>query len=80
METTKILAHSTKLTHIAGLILSEAHQIEQLKKLREEKNYLYYTQEEIEIESRKFAHVLEIKEMALENLKTKYINQLTKLN
>lgn len=80
MDTLKIIQHFNKLEEIKNLIINETHQVEQLENLKTEKNWLFYGHDEVVSEKLKYSHTLEIKRSALERLKNRYINELTKLN
>jgi hypothetical protein len=79
METVDIIKHFDRMSAIADMIIAEAHRIEQLERLREQKNWLFYTVQEKKDELQKFAHKITIHQMALDRLKTYYKNN-SKLN
>ncbi len=79
METEAILNHFDKMTRIADMIIAESHRIQQLEKLREEKNWLFYTINEKREWIEKFSHKMAIHKMALDRLRTYYTNN-SKLN
>jgi len=79
METVDLIKHFDRMNVIAEMIISEAHRVEQLENLKKEKNWLFYTHDEIVAERFKFEHKITIHTMALERLKNYYINN-SKLN
>jgi len=79
METVDVIKHFDKMNVIAEMILSEVHRVAQLENLRQEKNWLFYSHDEIVSERYKYEHKITIHKMALERLKKYYINN-SKLN
>lgn len=79
MEAEKIIKHHDKLTAIVVMIYDEKHRLEQLENLKKEKNWLFYSHDEIVSERYRFEHKITIHTMALERLKNYYINN-SKLN
>jgi hypothetical protein len=79
METVDLIKHFDKMTSIAEMIISEAHRVEQLENLKKEKNWLFYSHDEIVSERYKYEHKIAIHKMALERLKNYYIKN-SKLN
>ena len=79
LTTVELIAHFDKMNVIAEMIISEAHRVEQLENLKREKNWLFYSHDEIVSERYKFEHKITIHTMALERLKNYYIKN-SKLN
>ena len=79
METVDLIKHFDKMTSIAQMIISEAHRVEQLENLKKEKNWLFYSHDEIVSERYRYDHKIIIHKMALERLKNYYIKN-SKLN
>jgi hypothetical protein len=79
METVDLIKHFDKMTSIAEMIISEAHRVEQLENLKKEKNWLFYSHDEIVSERYRYDHKITIHKMALERLKNYYIKN-SKLN
>jgi hypothetical protein len=79
METVDLIKHFDKMTSIAEMIISEAHRVEQLENLKKEKNWLFYSHDEIVSERYRYDHKIAIHKMALERLKNYYIKN-SKLN
>lgn len=80
METKTILKHAAKMGLIAEKITEKTLQIEQLKNLAKDKNFLFYSAEEMEVWKQKFTTKLQNLQSNLELLKTKYTNEISKLN
>jgi len=79
METVDVIKHFDKMTAISEMIISEAHRVEQLENLKKEKNWLFYSHDEIVSERFRYNHKITIHKMALERLKNYYIKN-SKLN
>ena len=79
METITIIAHFESLEIIKEMIVAEAHRVQQLENLKNEKSWLFYSHDEIVSEKLKYSHQIEIHTKALERLKQYYTNK-SKLN
>lgn len=79
IESLQILKHSAMLSETANLILTQESRIDQMLKSGSEKNFLFYTTEEMKEWRSNFIHKLGIKQAALDRLKVRYINQLNQL-
>ena len=77
METTNIIAHNDKMNAICEMIVAEHSRVKQIENLEKEKNWLYYSMEEMLSEKKKYSYKLAIRRMALERLKNYYINNST---
>lgn len=73
MKTVDIVAHFDKMSVIAEMIIAEAHRLTQLENLKQEKNWLFYSHDEIVKERSRYSHKITIHKMALERLKNYYI-------
>lgn len=80
METTTIIQHATQIERLKELIIRQQIRINQLHRIEKEKNWTFYSSSEKEEWYKKFFHQLEIKELSLERLKTRFSNTLQKLN
>lgn len=75
----QILEHAALLSDTASLIRTQEIRIDQMLKSAAEKNFDFYTLEDMKAWRLKFIDKLGIKQAALDRLKVRYINQLNLL-
>ena len=79
MEVADVIIHMEKMNAIGEMIVSEYSRIKQIENLEKEKNWLFYSMEEILTEKKRYSYKLTIRRNALERLKQYYINN-SKIN